>query len=324
MNILTDFRTHRPATLADAVNALAADGTVPLGAGTDLLPNLRRGLGQPAALVDLTGIDGLGVISTLADGSLRLGAGATLEAIAEHDAIRTTWPALAQAAESVAGPTHRAAATLGGNLCQDTRCTFYNQSEWWRSGNGYCLKYKGDKCHVIVKSDRCYATYHGDVAPALMVLDARAEIVGPAGKRTVPVAQLFRESGAEHLTLEKGELLAAIEVPPTGGWKAAYSKVRIRDAVDFPLAGVAAALHRDGDRIAGLRVAITGSNSAPLMVPVDALVGGNWDDAAAETLAQLVRKTSNVLRTTITGVKYRRRVLLAISRKVVDQLWEAR
>ncbi|MCK2094453.1 4-hydroxybenzoyl-CoA reductase subunit beta [Thauera aromatica] len=324
MNILTDFRTHRPATLADAVNALAADGTLPLGAGTDLLPNLRRGLGHPAALVDLTGIDGLGVISTLADGSLRIGAGATLEAIAEHDAIRTTWPALAQAAESVAGPTHRAAATLGGNLCQDTRCTFYNQSEWWRSGNGYCLKYKGDKCHVIVKSDRCYATYHGDVAPALMVLDARAEIVGPAGKRTVPVAQLFRESGAEHLTLEKGELLAAIEVPPTGAWSAAYSKVRIRDAVDFPLAGVAAALQRDGDRIAGLRVAITGSNSAPLMVPVDALLGGNWDDAAAETLAQLVRKTSNVLRTTITGVKYRRRVLLAISRKVVDQLWEAR
>ncbi len=324
MNILTDFRTHRPATLADAVNALAAEATLPLGAGTDLLPNLRRGLGHPAALVDLTGIDGLATISTLADGSLRLGAGATLEAIAEHDAIRTSWPALAQAAESVAGPTHRAAATLGGNLCQDTRCTFYNQSEWWRSGNGYCLKYKGDKCHVIVKSDRCYATYHGDVAPALMVLDARAEIVGPAGKRTVPVAQLFRESGAEHLTLEKGELLAAIEVPPTGAWSAAYSKVRIRDAVDFPLAGVAAALQRDGDRIAGLRVAITGSNSAPLMVPVDALVGGNWDDAAAETLAQLVRKTSNVLRTTITGVKYRRRVLLAISRKVVDQLWEAR
>lgn len=324
MNILTDFRTHRPATLADAVDALAAEATLPLGAGTDLLPNLRRGLGHPAALVDLTGIDGLATISTLADGSLRLGAGATLEAIAEHDAIRASWPALAQAAESVAGPTHRAAATLGGNLCQDTRCTFYNQSEWWRSGNGYCLKYKGDKCHVIVKSDRCYATYHGDVAPALMVLDARAEIVGPAGKRTVPVAQLFRESGAEHLTLEKGELLAAIEVPPAGAWKAAYSKVRIRDAVDFPLAGVAAALQRDGDRIAGLRVAITGSNSAPLMVPVDALVGGNWDDAAAETLAQLVRKTSNVLRTTITGVKYRRRVLLAISRKLVDQLWEAR
>lgn len=322
MNILTDFRTQRPATLADAVAALAAEGAVPIAAGTDLLPNLRRGLGQPTALVDLTGIEGLDTIAILADGSLRIGAGATLEAIAGHDALRAAWPALAQAAEAVAGPTHRAAATLGGNLCQDTRCIFYNQSEWWRSGNGYCLKYKGDKCHVIVKSDRCYATYHGDVAPALMVLDARVEIVGPAGRRTPAVAELFRESGAEHLALDQGELLAAVELPPANGWKAAYAKARIRDAIDFPLAGVAVALRRDGDRIAGLKVAITGSNSAPLSVPTDTLVGGNWDAAAADTLAQLVRKTSNVLKTTVTGVGYRRRVLLAMARRTVDELWQ--
>lgn len=322
MNILTDFRTQRPATLADAVAALAAEGAVPIAAGTDLLPNLRRGLGQPTALVDLTGIEGLDTIAILADGSLRIGAGATLEAIAGHDALRAAWPALAQAAEAVAGPTHRAAATLGGNLCQDTRCIFYNQSEWWRSGNGYCLKYKGDKCHVIVKSDRCYATYHGDVAPALMVLDARVEIVGPAGRRTLAVAELFRESGAEHLALDQGELLAAVELPPANGWKAAYAKARIRDAIDFPLAGVAVALRRDGDRIAGLKVAITGSNSAPLSVPTDTLVGGNWDAAAADTLAQLVRKTSNVLKTTVTGVGYRRRVLLAMARRTVDELWQ--
>lgn len=322
MNILADFRTHRPATLADAVAALDADGAVPLAAGTDLLPNLRRGLGQPEVLVDLGGIDGLGTISTLADGSLRIGAGATLEAVAEHALVRAGWPALSQAAEAVAGPTHRAAATLGGNLCQDTRCIFYNQSEWWRAGNGYCLKYRGDKCHVIVKNDRCYATYHGDVAPALMVLDARAELVGPTGRRSVAVAELFREDGAGHLALNRGELVAAVEVPPADGWTAAYAKARIRDAVDFPLAGVAVALRRDGDRIAGLRVAITGSNSAPLLVPTDELVGGGWDGAAAEALAQLVRKTSNVLKTTVTGVGYRRRVLLALAPRTVNALWQ--
>ena len=97
MNILADFRTQRPATLADAVSALAAEGAVPLAAGTDLLPNLRRGLGRPAALVDLTGVDGLGAISILADGSLRIGAAATLEAIAEHALVRASWPALSQA-----------------------------------------------------------------------------------------------------------------------------------------------------------------------------------------------------------------------------------
>ncbi|RAU21187.1 4-hydroxybenzoyl-CoA reductase subunit beta [Paramagnetospirillum kuznetsovii] len=320
MNILPDFKTLRPATLAEAVSALSAEGSTALGGGTDLLPNLRRGLGQPNTLVDLTGIGNLGGISVLADGSLRLGAGTTLEAIAESAAVRAGWPVVAQAAELVAGPTHRAAATLGGNLCQDTRCVFYNQSEWWRSGNGYCLKYEGDKCHVVVKSDRCYATYHGDVAPALMVLEAEAEIVGPNGKRMAPMASLFKEDGAEHLALAQGEVLAAVIVPATD-WIAAYVKVRVRDAIDFPLAGIAGALKRDGAKVAGLRLAITGTNSAPLMVDTAALLGGAWDAAAAETLVQSVRKTSNVLKTTITGVKYRRRVLLAMARKVVDDLW---
>lgn len=323
MNLLPDFRTLRPASIAEAVSALAAEGAVALGAGTDLLPNLRRGLGEPSALVDLTGINGLKEFAPLPDGGLRIGAGVTLEAIAESDLVVKTWPALAQAAQAVAGPTHRAAATLGGNLCQDTRCTFYNQSQWWRASNGFCLKYQGEKCHVVPKSDRCYATYHGDIAPVLMVLDARAEIVGPSGKRSVPMAALFREVGSDHLTLHPGELLAAVEIPPVQGWRAAYAKVRIRDAIDFPLAGVAVALRREGERIAGLRVAITGSNSAPLLIPTESLVGGQWNEAAAETLAQWVRKTSNVLKTTLTGVKYRRRVLLAVARQTVADLWQA-
>lgn len=321
MNILPDFRTLRPATLAEAVTALSAEGAQALGGGTDLLPNLRRGLGQPSTLVDLTAIGNLAGISVLADGSLRIGAGTTLEAIAEDGSIRAAWPVIAQAAELVAGPSHRAAATLGGNLCQDTRCVFYNQSEWWRSGNGYCLKYEGDKCHVVVKSDRCYATYHGDVAPALMVLDATAEIVGPGGKRQIPLAGLFNEDGGNRLTLGKGEVLAAVLVPPLGEAKASYVKVRIRDAIDFPLAGIAVALKRDGDTIASLKLAITGTNSAPLMVATEAVVGGTWDATSAETLVQAVRKTSNVLKTTVAGVKYRRRVLLAVARKAVDDLW---
>ncbi len=321
MNILPDFRTLRPATLAEAVTALATEGAQALGGGTDLLPNLRRGLGQPTTLVDLTAIGNLAGVSALSDGTLRMGSGTSLEAIAEDASVRASWPVIAKAAELVAGPTHRAAATLGGNLCQDTRCVFYNQSEWWRSGNGYCLKYMGDKCHVVVKSDRCYATYHGDVAPALMVLDTHVEIVGPHGKRMLPLAQLFKEDGFNRLTLDKGEVLAAVVVPPAGGWKANYVKVRIRDAIDFPLVGIAVALKRDGDRIAGLRLAITGTNSAPLMVPTDALVGATWDASSAETLVQAVRRISNVLTTTVTGVKYRRRVLLAMTRKVVDDLW---
>ncbi len=321
MNALHDLRTLRPASIDEAVRALAEEGAQPLAGGTDLLPNLRRGLGTPRVLVDLTAIAALDAISVQADGSLRVGAAATLAALAGQAAVRTGWPAVATAAGLVAGPTHREAATLGGNLCQDTRCVFYNQSEWWRAGNGYCLKLRGDKCHVVVKSDRCYATYHGDVAPALIALDASVEIAGPAGTRTLPVAALFVEDGARRLTLAPGEWLTAIVVPAMNDWRADYAKARVRDAVDFPLAGVAVALRREGERLAGLRVAITGTNSAPLVVPTEGVTGRAWDAEAAATLAKAVQATANVLSTTVAPVKYRRRMLQALVRRLTDELW---
>ncbi|TXH59408.1 4-hydroxybenzoyl-CoA reductase subunit beta [Piscinibacter sp.] len=321
MNALHDLRTLRPASIDEAVRALAEEGAQPLAGGTDLLPNLRRGLGTPHVLVDLTAIAALDAITVQSDGSLRVGAAATLAALAGQGAVRAGWPALATAAGLVAGPTHREAATLGGNLCQDTRCVFYNQSEWWRAGNGYCLKLRGDKCHVVVKSDRCYATYHGDVAPALIALDASVEIAGPGGTRTLPLAALFVEDGARRLTLQPGEWLTAIVVPAMNDWRADYAKARVRDAVDFPLAGVAVALRREGDRLAGLRVAITGTNSAPLVVPTEGVTGRAWDTEAAATLAKAVQATANVLSTTVAPVKYRRRMLQALVRRLTDELW---
>ncbi len=323
MNALHELRFVRPSSLDEAARALAEDGAQALAGGTDLLPNLRRGLGAPRTLVDLSAVAGLAAIELLPDGGLRLGATVTLATLADDERARATWPALARAASLVAGPTHREAATLGGNLCQDTRCIFYNQSDWWRSGNGYCLKYRGDQCHVVVKNDRCYATYHGDVAPALIVLGAEAEIVGPGGRRTIPLAELFREDGAHWLTLAPGECLTAVVVPPPGTWRAAYEKARVRDAVDFPLAGVAVALQRDGDVLTGLRVAITGTNSAPLVVPTESVVGAAWDDAAAQALAKAVRATANVLETTVAPVRYRRRMLQTLTRKLADELWSS-
>ncbi len=185
MNLMPDFRCHRPATLEEAVRLKAASaGTRFVAGGTDLLVNLRRGLDEPSDLIDLTAVADLAVIRRDGD-SLWLGAGVTLAELARHPELLAFYPAVAEAALAVAGPTHRAAATLGGNLCQETRCIFYNQSEWWREANDYCLKHLGDKCHVVPKSDRCYATYHGDIAPVLMVLDAEAVVAGPDGVRRV-------------------------------------------------------------------------------------------------------------------------------------------
>jgi 4-hydroxybenzoyl-CoA reductase subunit beta len=322
MNLMPDFRCHRPATLEEAVRLKAASaGTRFVAGGTDLLVNLRRGLDEPSDLIDLTAVADLAAIRREGD-SLWLGAGAVLAELARHPEVLAFYPAVAEAALAVAGPTHRAAATLGGNLCQDTRCIFYNQSEWWREANDYCLKHKGDKCHVVPKSDRCYATYHGDIAPVLMVLDAEAVVAGPHGVRRVKMTEFYREDGGAHLTLAAGEALAAVALPPQGGRRAAYAKARIRDAIDFPLAGVAVALKRDGDVIGDLKVAITGTNSAPLAISTGELTGRAWDGDAAAILAKNLRKKANVLRTTVIGAIYRRRAMQGLARRLVDTLWD--
>ncbi len=324
MNLLPEFRFHRPESLEEAVRMKAASKDARFVAGgTDLLVNLRRGLGEPSDLIDLGAIADLAAVRRI-DDSLWLGAGVTLADLARHPDVLASYPALAQAALAVAGPTHRASATLGGNLCQDTRCVFYNQSDWWREGNGFCLKYRGDKCHVVVKSDRCYATYHGDIAPVLMVLDAEAVVAGSGEARRVKIADLYREDGAKYLTLAEGEVLAAVALPPPGGWRAGYAKARVRDAIDFPLAGVAVSLRRDGDVLAGIRVAITGTNSAPLRIATDELVGRPWNAETAELLAQSLRKTANLLRTTVVAPKYRRRAMQGLTRRLVDELWNGK
>lgn len=322
MNLMPDFRYHRPTSLDEAVRLKAASPAARFVAGgTDLLVNLRRGLGAPTDLIDLSAVGDLDTIRR--DGNaVWVGAAVTLAVLARHPEILSTYPALVEAALAVAGPTHRAAATLGGNLCQDTRCIFYNQSEWWREGNGWCLKYQGDKCHVVVKSDRCYSTYHGDIAPVLMVLGAEAVVVGPNGARRVNVTEFFREQGADHLALGTDEVLAAVVLPPSGATRAAYAKARIRDAIDFPLAGVAAALRRDGGVIGDLKVAITGTNSAPLAIATGDLIGRPWNSEAAKVLALSLRKSANVLSTTTIGPKYRRRAMQGMARRLVDGLWD--
>lgn len=321
MNVLPAFRLHRPATLDDAVRLKAENENAAwIAGGTDLIVNLRRGLRDPSDLIDLSGVRDMDSLRRQGD-EFWIGATVTLARLADDSDIVSRYPALAEAAECVAGPTHRAAATLGGNLCQDTRCIFYNQSEWWRQGNGFCLKRSGDKCHVVVKSDRCYATYHGDVAPVLMALGAEAVVVGLGGVRRLPVEQLFRENGADALTLARDEILAAIVLPPPGARRAAYAKARVRDAIDFPLAGVAVALARDQGVLSALRIAITGMNSAPLLVDVDMIVGRPWDQETAALLTQALRGRANALATTLVGPKYRRRAMQGLARRLMDRMW---
>src|SRR3982074_2583425 len=185
MDALPEFELVRPTTLDDAVNARARHpGGRLLGGGTDLVVNIRRGIVAPDVLIDVNHVAELRTLRADAN-EIEIGASVTLTELSVHPDVIAHYPVVAQAAACIAGPTHRNMGTVGGNLCLDTRCLFYNQSEWWRSANNHCLKTTGDVCHVAPKSRGvCFATFSGDLAPALLTLNAEVDLVGPAGKRT--------------------------------------------------------------------------------------------------------------------------------------------
>ena len=320
MNGLPEFTLQRPATVHEAALLLAA-GARAVAGGTDLLPNLRRGLEQPARLVDLSRVAGLDAVE-LRDGALVIGAGVTLARLADDRLVAQHLVALAEAARAVAGPGHRSAATLGGNLCQDTRCVFYNQSEWWRASNAWCLKRGGDTCHVAPQGDRCHAAFSGDLAPALLAAGAEVEIATPSGTRRMPLDGLYRDDGASHLTLAAGEFVCAVRFAvPAPPWRSGYRKARVRAAMDFPLAGVGAVLSLHDGVVAQIGVALSGTNSRPIVLQgLPSLVGRRVDDALLAALGKLVQQQTSPMRSTVTASNYRRQVAAVLAQRLVREL----
>jgi len=322
METLPDFRLLRPNSVNEAVTARAAsEGARFLAGGTDLLTNMRRGLVTAQTLIDLGAIGELRELAVAATG-LTIGAGVTLETLAGPPGVASEYAALAEAALAIAGPTHRAVGTIGGNLCLDTRCRFYNQSEPWRAGNDYCMKIAGDVCRVAPKADRCYAAFSGDLAPALMVLGAVAEIAGPAGRRQMPLAEIYADDGIAYLSLAPEELLVSVRVPASNGLRSGYDKVRVRGAVDFPLAGVAVALKCDGGKLSNLAIAVTGTDSRPLLITgLGGLQGVASEDQAL--IEKLLRKQVGPMETAITPAPYRRRAVPVLARRLIQRLLAA-
>lgn len=321
MRPTVEFDVLRPTTLADAASLLHRKRAMLVAGGTDVLPNLRRGLLATRWLVDLTALEGFDGITTTAAG-WRIGAGLTLSALLQHEELIAALPALAEAAAAVAGPGHRSAATVGGNLCQSTRCVFFNQSEWWRAANSYCLKHQGDVCHVAPQGQRCHAAYQGDLAAALIACGAEAEIVGLEETRRLPLPALFKDDGAAHLTLAEHEIVAGVHVPHlTPGTRCGYRKMRTRGSMDFPLAGVGMALRLEGGRIVALTVGVTGTNSMPLRLEgTEVLLGRPVDEAAVESLGKLVAKQASPMRSTLVSGHHRRQVAVAAAGRLLKEL----
>jgi 4-hydroxybenzoyl-CoA reductase subunit beta len=246
---LPKFRLHQPATLAEAATILAAEGEAArlVAGGTDLWPNLKRRHQKAAEVVSLGRLAELRDIQ--ANGDLHLGAMATLANIERHPAVRDRFPALASAVAWISSPVLRNMGTIGGNVCLDTRCTYYNQNEEWRQSISYCMKAEGKICWVAPSSPRCWAVNSADSAPMLMALGARVRLASTTGEREIPLAALYHDDGMAYLTKQRDEIVTGIVVPGSSDaahCRTAFFKLRRRGSIDFGVLSVAVALWLDG------------------------------------------------------------------------------
>jgi 4-hydroxybenzoyl-CoA reductase subunit beta len=301
---LPRFELRQPTSVAEASRLLAELGSeaVVLAGGTDLLPNLKHELLTPSVVVSLGRIGALRGIRVEADGSLVIGAMTTIAEVAESEAVTGRAPALAQAAALISGPQLRRAGTLGGNVLLDTRCQYYNQTHFWRSALGFCLKKDGTVCHVVTGGSRCVAAAAADSAPALMTLGASLAFEGPGGARVVPVEDFWVADGVANRRLERGEILVSIRIPATPlGHRGAYGKLRERGSIDFPLLGVASRIDLDsGGVIERAELVLTALAARPRRVTEAANLRGLRPgtpefEPALRDLAEMARRRCRTL-----------------------------
>lgn len=290
------FRLHQPESLSEAMALMASsDGEIRLVAGgTDLWPNMKRRHQSADVVVSLNRVAELSGIRGEAGGEVRIGAMTTLAAVAASPIVREAYPALARAVESISSPAIRNMATLGGNLCLDTRCTYYNQTEEWRASIDFCLKEGGTICWVAPQSPRCWAVSSSDTAPVLCALGARVRLVSPTGEREVSVADLYREDGIDYLTKQPDEVLTEVVLPPSDGVQMSFWKLRRRGSIDFAVLTTAVAVRRDDNGVVSEAAVWLGAvASAPVRSEAaEAVLVGN--SLTAEVIAEAATATRKV------------------------------
>jgi 4-hydroxybenzoyl-CoA reductase subunit beta len=225
--------------------------------------------------------------------------------------VKGEYRGLYQAAMQVATTHLRNMGTLGGNLCLDTRCTYYNQNYEWRKAIDYCMKADGEICWVATASKRCLAVSSTDTAPALMSLGARVKLFSTAGEREIALAELYNNDGIDYLKRKPGEILTEVVLPQSEGWKSTYWKLRRRGSFDFPVLGVAAAVKtaRDGT-VEEARLVLGAVSSHPLVIDVSKiLVGERLADEIVEEAANLAESRAKPMDNTDLDLRWRKHVV---------------
>ncbi len=306
------FEFRAPRTLEEAARILDGQGpsTMPLAGGTDLLPNMKRRQQVPRTLMSLRSVEGLSQVQ-ISHSASRLGACLTLTEIAEDPRFRNGLTALSQAASLVATPQIRNMATLGGNLCLDTRCNYYDQSYEWRKAINFCLKKDGTTCWVAPGSPKCVAVSSTDTAPALIALGARVRLVSRSEEREVLLADLYNNDGINYTKRRPDEILAEVLLDSLDGWKSTYWKLRRRGSFDFPVLSVAAAARLSSNGVVEDARIVVGSAASRPLVAGDAaksLLGRSLTQEAIAEAAVLAARIAKPLDNTDFDMTWRKRV----------------
>ena len=326
MMTLPAVEVLRPESVSEAVAQLAAHpGARVLAGGTDIVPNLKYGMYDTQHLVALRGLSReLRYVRVEADAGrseagFRLGALCTIDELARDATVRARLPALAEACAQIAGPQLRRMGTLGGNLCLDTRCVYVNQTYFWRSALGFCLKKDGTACHVVAGGKRCVAAASNDTAPVLLALGAAVRTVSPRGERLMPLEEFYLADGVHNTVLEPDELLVEVLVPAAAsGMRQAFHKLRTRAAIDFPALNLAVALEVQQGVLRSARLCVGALAARPALVKgLGELAGRPADRRLAEELGRRAHKQCKPLTNISVDPEWRREVLPVLVRRMV-------
>jgi len=306
---LPKFEYSRPATISEACEILLDHPSAKvLAGGTDLLVNMKYKVETPSMIVSLKALPDRSYVRE-EDGSLKIGALTPLKKIYTNSFVIEKLPALAIAASSVGSYHHQIMGTIGGNVCQQTRCKYFNQSKWWRSSRPTCFKAGGELCHVAHKESVCYSTYCGDVAPALLALNAEVVLSRKDGSRQTPLETIFSGEGKTPLRLERGEILTEIVIPKSAAYGfSTYKKIANRGTIDFPIVGAAVwASDPEGD----LRIALTAVDRRPVrtLQLEEFLKGKRLNDETMAAVDGLVAKETRLMMSSIDSISYKRKLM---------------
>ena len=318
---LPDFEYFEPQNVEEAVSILQnePDAKV-LAGGTDLLVNMKHRVEQPPVLVNIKHLPDLNYVRQ-DNGDIRIGALAHLKELYMASPMLEKLPALVQAAASVGSYHHQVMGTLAGNICQQNRCKFFNQSRWWRSTRPTCFKAGGEICHVVNKKEICYSTYCGDMAPVLMVLNAKVLATGPGGSREFPLQELFSDDGKAPLNLNRGEILTEIMIPADSiNGTSTYKKFANRESIDFPIVG--AALWVSGDRNE-IRLAFTSVGRKPLraLKAESFFKSKSPDKNTIEETSQLVAGEAKPVKTSVYSPSYKRKMMGLLFQSAAEEVF---